>query len=294
MVDHVFGGHWTEKKLDCLSHYLEAYTKIFAANEQARHFRRIYVDGFAGTGSRSQPETLQVVPELFDEYEDARRFLDGSARRALKIHPPFHEYVFVENNPQHVMELCRLREQYPDLSARIKVLEGDANDHLVRWASLMDTHRERAVVFLDPYGMSVEWNTLEELARTKAVDLWILVPHGQAVNRLLTRRSMPNTAFERRLTSFFGTDEWKEEFYESSEQGDLFDDEFQMRKNGSHDSIGRFFIRRLETVFAKVAHEPLVLRNSRNSPIFLLCFAAANPKGAPTAVKIAQHLLRDR
>jgi len=36
----------------------------------------------------------------------------------------------------------------------------------------------------------------------------------------------------------------------------------------------------------------LMLCNSRNNPIFLLCFASANPKGAPTAVRIAQYLLK--
>jgi hypothetical protein len=35
----------------------------------------------------------------------------------------------------------------------------------------------------------------------------------------------------------------------------------------------------------------LMLRNSRNVPIYLLCFAAGNPTGAPMAVRIAGHLL---
>jgi hypothetical protein len=36
---------------------------------------------------------------------------------------------------------------------------------------------------------------------------------------------------------------------------------------------------------------PLPLRNTKNIPIFLLCFAASNPRGAKAAVKIAQHIL---
>ncbi len=44
-------------------------------------------------------------------------------------------------------------------------------------------------------------------------------------------------------------------------------------------------------VFEQVADNPLLHYNSKNVPLYLLCFAAGNPKGAPTAVKIAQHIL---
>ena len=43
-------------------------------------------------------------------------------------------------------------------------------------------------------------------------------------------------------------------------------------------------------IFARVAPKPYVLRNSKNTPLNLFCFAAGNPKGAPTAVKIAQEI----
>ena len=36
---------------------------------------------------------------------------------------------------------------------------------------------------------------------------------------------------------------------------------------------------------------PLRLRNSKNVPLYLLCFAVGNPKGAPTAVNIAEDIL---
>ena len=58
------------------------------------------------------------------------------------------------------------------------------------------------------------------------------------------------------------------------------------------DLIGEYFVKRLKTVFAGVAQNPLPLLNSRNSPLYLLCFAAANPKGSTTAIKIAQDILK--
>jgi hypothetical protein len=37
------------------------------------------------------------------------------------------------------------------------------------------------------YGMQVDWTTVEAIARTKAIDLWVLFPLGIGVNRLLTK-----------------------------------------------------------------------------------------------------------
>jgi len=66
-----------------------------------------------------------------------------------------------------------------------------------------------------------------------------------------------------------------------------------VRIKATVDEIGHFFLDRLRTVFPGVAEEPGVLRNSRNSPLYLFCFAAANERGAPIALRIAAHLLQE-
>jgi hypothetical protein len=58
------------------------------------------------------------------------------------------------------------------------------------------------------------------------------------------------------------------------------------------ETIGRYFNNRLESVFAGVS-EPGVLRNSSNNPLFLLCFAVGNDRGAPIALRIASSLLKE-
>lgn len=158
----------------------------------------------------------------------------------------------------------------------------------------------RAVVFLDPYGMEVEWKTLQEIAATKAIDLWVLFPLGQAVNRLLTRKGEPPEGWARRLTAFFGTPEWKERFYRASPpvQASLFptreeiEQEEVLERIANFEDIGEFFLERLSTIFERVSKRTLSLSNSRQIPIYLLCFAAGAPRGADTAVKIANDLLR--
>jgi three-Cys-motif partner protein len=199
--------------------------------------------------------------------------------------------LFIEKDPAYAEALDTLRGSYPALGGRVEVLQGDANQILVGWAGSSDWQSQRAVVFLDPYGMQVEWRTLQALAGTKGVDLWILFPLGQGVNRLLTRAAPPTGAFADRLTAIFGTDEWQDEFYRVSAQQTLFAEDPQYEKSASFESIARFFLDRLRTIFVGVAMNPLLLRNSKNNPIFLLCFAAANPRGAPIAVKIARDLL---
>ena len=107
---------------------------------------------------------------------------------------------------------------------------------------------------------------------------------------MLTQK-MPDPTWANRLDRFFGTTEWRTEFYRTNPQRGLFDTEEEFEKKATFDSIGRYFVKRLETVFAKVSHNPLALCNSKNVPIFQLYFASGNPRGSKTAVRIANDIL---
>ena len=212
---HQFGGDWTEEKLHRLRKYLSAYMTIFKANQWARRYTTYYVDAFAGTGTRTSRNEPLTTLSLFeqDDADDIQRFYEGSARIALEIQPSFDQYVFVDMNVEHTRQLEALRAEYVSKADQISICEEDANSFLQRWCHEMDWAANRAVLFLDPYGMSVDWTTLEAIAQTKAIDLWILVPVGQAVNRLLTKDKLPGKAWSDKLTKFFGTDEWQTAFY---------------------------------------------------------------------------------
>ena len=62
-----------------------------------------------------------------------------------------------------------------------------------------------------------------------------------------------------------------------------------MEKAANYEELTAYFVERLQGIFgaAGVAPNPLTQRNSRNAPMFLLCFASANKTG----VKIADWLL---
>ena len=296
-TSHQFGGQWTDEKLDRLRKYLHAYRTIFTKNPRAAMLRTTFVDAFAGTGSRQSANLApaRTLPLLLDDlpvYEDeATLFQQGSARIALETNPPFDHYLFIERNPTYIAELEQLRQQFPTIAQRIAIVQGEANATLQNWCKGTNWRTNRAVVFLDPYGMEVEWATIEAIADTQAIDLWVLFPLGQAVNRVLTRSGPPEGGWADRLTKFFGTTDWKDAFYHPSSQMNLFGEETQLEKGATFEQIGAFFLQRLATIFPKVADNPLYLRNRKNVPIYLLCFAAANVKGAPTAVKIAKYIL---
>jgi three-Cys-motif partner protein len=286
-ISHQFGGNWTEEKLERLRKYLPAYTKIFTRNERASWYTTTYVDAFAGTGYRHSEKPSEADNlTLFDE--DAEAFTRGSAQIALETEPRFDRYLFIERNPDHVAELENLRQQFPDRAEAITIEKGEANDALVRWCKRTNWRRNRAVVFLDPYGMQVKWSTLETLASTKGVDLWLLFPLGQAVNRLLTRRADPPQSWASALTRTFGTEMWRPAFYRPRVRETLFETTEGLEKEANFEAIGQFFVDRLRTIFTHVAENPLPLRNSSNTPIYLLCFAAENKD----AEKIARHILR--
>lgn len=294
MVDHRFGGQWTEQKLEALKRYLEAYRLIFKQNEKAQYFKTIYIDAFAGTGERRITDTDAEATSLFssDELPELENYQKGSARIALELSSPFDEYVFIDKKREHASHLeTTIKRDYPQLAPRCKVLQGDGPQILSSLCRNRDWKKWRAVVFLDPYGMNIEWELLQQIGATKAIDLWFLFPLGTGANRLLTRDAAPPEGFANKLTRIFGTAEWQTAFYKESPQRGLFDADLQVIKNASFDQIGQFLIERLTTAFARVAPSTKALVNSRNNPMYLLCFAAGNPIGAPTAVKIADYLL---
>ena len=147
------------------------------------------------------------------------------------------------------------------------------------------------MLFLDPYGMQVEWKTIEAVAATKAIDLWLLVPLGMGMNRLATKSGKLPESWRQRMNAFLGTTAWYDEFYKVETKPTLFGNH-QVQVKASMDVMARYFNDRLKQVFAGVVEEPGVLWNSANNPLYLLCFAVGNERGKDIALRIANHLLK--
>lgn len=285
-----FGGDWTEEKLARLAKYLPAYATIL----KSRAYKYAYIDAFAGPGYRERQRKDGSIPDLWDEDLDERgkRFTAGSAIVAMRSDPPFQSYIFIERDASALARLeGALRNEFPQRIALARFERGDANVVLKRLCD-NDWSKHRAVLFLDPYGMEVEWSTLEAIAHTQAIDVWILFPAGIGVNRQLPLDgnvpAWARTAFDR----LFGTAKWYDRFYAKHTTGDMFGAADRVQKVVSSDDIVSYYGERLKEVFPHVAPNPLVLCNSNNAPMFALFFAAAHPKYGATAVKIAQDVLK--
>ena len=117
------------------------------------------------------------------------------------MEPPFKNYLFIERSQARCAELEKLKKQFPERASSLEILPGDANEILVSWVGSQNWNKTRAVVFLDPYGMQVDWETLKALGATSGVDLWLLFPLGVGVMRLLTKSAPPPQAGQMCLVS---------------------------------------------------------------------------------------------
>lgn len=295
---HQFGGDWTTAKLAVLSGYLTSYTTALKDKPHPdRPFRKAFIDAFAGTGYRDirrddekGPTHDLLFPDLADR--EPQSLLDGSARLALQTDPPFDKYIFIERSASRCAHLETLKSEFPSAASAIEIRQGDANAEIQKLcAKGKDWNSRRAVLFLDPYGMQVEWATIEAIAQTKAIDLWILFPLGIGVNRLLTKSGDIPPSWRHRLNLLLGTKDWYDEFYKVETSLTLFGNEQEQVVKATMETIGRYFNDRLKGIFAGVADEPGVLRNSANNPLYLFCFAVGNERGRDIALRIANHLL---
>lgn len=282
-----FGGSWTELKLQIVEDYLQSYLTALKDTP----FELTYVDAFAGKGYRAARRTDPSLSGFFEGFgEEEEQFLKGSATRAAHLSPQFHKYIFIEQSPDNIASLKSLIAKSP-ASNKSEILGGDANAVVIEMCRKWPTNR-RAVMFLDPFALQVRWATIVEIAKTKRVDMWLLFPLG-AVLRLLVKDGQVPDAWGKQLTEIFGTDDWRQKLYQRTAAADLFGDVSESIERSTFQDVLKFFNSRLATVFYKVAPSPAVLRNSKNSPLFGLCFAAANEKGAPIAIRIAKHILEN-
>ena len=279
MSNMSFGGPWTDDKLEILRRYLDAYTTAL----KNQPFNLIYVDAFAGGGSWTPRSGYSL-----EDYRDFQELHKGSSRIALEIqNKAFDRLVFIDTDPQNINSLQALQSEF--LNHNIEIVNADANAVLPRFRDELADF-DRAVVFLDPYKTEVAWSTVEAIAHSKKIDCWILFPL-MAVTRIMARNNEPTPVLAGRLDRVFGGREFWQDLYRPSPQLSLFGEEPRHERLQGSERIADRYRTRLESMFARVAPTRRILKNSRQSPMFDLFFAASNPSGANRAVTIADYIL---
>lgn len=272
--EHRFGGPWTEIKLDAISDYLGFYTQALKQKPKPETpFILWYVDAFAGSGERTAARETGGILENRPISLDAVQ-LDGSAKRALAIEPPFSKYVFIEQDARRAVQLGTLAGE----GRSIKVLNGDANEVLQQFFDQPPWSRKglnRAVVFLDPYDMAVRWATLAALAKTKAVDVWYLFPLNATVRQLAHDYAAVDDPKQASLDEIFGTRDWREDLYKEEVTPDLFTPVSRTRRSVTQAQIEAYVRKRLNSLFPYVS-QPLPLLTPRGAQLFSLFCLSAN------------------
>ena len=274
-----FGGQWTREKLAILKGYLDAYTTAL----KDKPFSLMYIDAFAGTGGIN---TRSKDP-------DAESFLKGSARIAIEVDgKPFDKLVFVENDADKCCKLRSLKGEHP--SRDIEVHESDANRFLRDMQ--YDWKHSRGVLFLDPFATTVEWTTIEAIAKAGALDTWLLFPVS-AIARMLPQTvrlddMLPGLAD--RLTRIYGDEGWRGLYERETGLFDFPEDvAFHVREKGVRGLLN-IYKENLGKLFGKgLLPDSKTLVNSNNSVLFEFIFCVGNP--SPRVINlasgIAEHLI---
>lgn len=282
-----WGGTWTEKKLNAFSKYVRSYLLIMKKNS---FWETIYFDGFAGSGSKEKNPDTDYYKQLKITVEEEKTY-KGAAERVLTFDEDlsFNYYYFIDKQSSSIEKLKQKLNQKIDLSnKKIAFKAGDANNILLDLAEVMQTQKYAALVLLDPFGMQINWNSIAALQKTRT-DIWILIPTGVIVNRLLDKKG--ELKLEEKLESFFGLtiDEIKANFYKKTTEITLFGEEEVITKVSKPiEKISQLYIDRLKTIWNHVTEKPLVLRNSNKVPIFHFVFASNNSN----ALKIANQIIK--
>ena len=288
-----WGGKWTQEKLDAFEKYVNAYLTIMNKHRDKNNWKLIYFDGFAGSGSRGdiKPEASTLLTELFDKTYLKQEELDvykSAAERVLNIKQRgFDYYYFIDKDEKSSQNLKELLSPFKD-NKKLEFRNSDANEQLKELSKALHKNPNLAsLVLLDPFGMQVNWDSIETLKETRT-DLWILIPTGVIVNRLLDRKG--ELTHIDKLTSFFGKDEdfLRKYFYSKRQEITLFGEEEIIEKvKKPIERIAELYIEQLKTIYKFVTSKPLVLYNSRNTPIFHFACASNNE----TALKIAKDII---
>jgi three-Cys-motif partner protein len=275
-----WGGHWTDIKNDIIVDYAKAYLMVM---KDRKYWKLLYFDGFAGEGIVIYDDKINI---------DIRF---SAALRILNIDSPrsFDTYYLVELNFKAANSLeALIRKDFP--KKQIYVVAEDCNKKLLNLAKFLespDGKTYKVLAFVDPYGMEVKWESIRVL-KGLPIDLWILVPTGLGVNRLLKKDGNISAAWIKKLSTFLGLEESeiKEFFYKEVTTPTLFGDDTRIvKEKNAINRAAELYGTRLKEIFKHVSN-PFLLRNSTGTIMYHLFMASNNL----TAQKIANDIIKPK
>lgn len=270
-----FGGEWTVQKLYVIEEYLKTYVTVL----KKQNVKKIYVDGFAGSGKTELKTVTKNIKQTT---------IDGSALLSLKY--DFDEYYFLELDADRIAMLEEnVKSNYSEKFSKVHFITGDCNKKLNDVLSNITVY-DRCLMFLDPYALELNWETLEKISQCGVVDLWYLFP--LSVIRLMSKDKEITDRNKDKVTSILGTDKWLNELFVESQQISIFGE--TQYKRIEYEKVLEYIKKRFATIFPFVSPNSKILKNeAKNSPMFMLCFMMTNtsPKAQTLASKLVKGII---
>lgn len=244
-------GQWSDEKY----RQIAFYSGLFSKAMKGYWSERVYVDLFAGAGlARVRPD-MQVVP--------------GTPLLALGVEEQFDRYIFCEASPTRADALeARIAARFPESDTQ--VLRVDVNrevNQVVRAVTQNNQAGDLLALFVvDPFALNnVQFSTIRLLAEIRS-DFIVLIPAWMDGNRNILHYFDAN---DTTLDTYLGQSEWRERWYAARE--------------GNSDTFGRFigdeFTKQMRTLGFEHGgiENAMVVRNSRNSPLYYLVLYSRHP-----------------
>ena len=103
-----------------------------------------------------------------------------------------------------------VKSNYSEKFSKVHFITGDCNKKLNDVLSNITVY-DRCLMFLDPYALELNWETLEKISQCGVVDLWYLFP--LSVIRLMSKDKEITDRNKDKVTSILGTDKWLNELF---------------------------------------------------------------------------------
>jgi len=256
-------GIWSEVKLAIIKEYASAYARIMESKrrEQISRLRWIHIDAYAGPGYHLSKTTGDLV--------------EGSPLIALNTIPPFHEYHFIDTEP----ERSTLLRGYAGDRKDVFTYSEDCNEVLLKRVFPRAQFKDyrRALCLLDPYNIDLTWEVIEAAGKAQSIEVFMNFMIMD-INRNALRKN-PDKAVASKVAQMkrlWGDETWLDAGYDQVQT--LFD--YSVPVKVSNERFAEAFRERLEKKAGfKYVPKPMPMKTKTNSVIYYLYFASQKEAG---------------
>ncbi len=262
-----------------VAEYLAFYSRALTKrNCQAGFFDAFTEDAWTAAGN------APAVPDV--------------ALRILGAPDPLAYYAFSDLNPRNTqsvsdaVETLRATRFDNNLSTpAVKIATQDGNRAIGEACAWVHRLRIRhAVIFLDAFGMQVEWKSLQAMVKAGRLDMWLRIPTWPAIDHMPDSDDAFWESWRSRLDRLFGDPGWSEHLCA------------QLRARPARsfpagramDHVERSVIDRLKSIFPPHAVRPAgvwLARPDQPSSLLVFACASANTRAQALALKAADYLV---